>query len=102
MKWALLSGASLDSLKNPVGGVGVVGDVGKSPESVESEKNPRRGGGGRFKIDLPGLMMGMAEDDGEGEEGDVGTDDEEAIRLPGISSARVLFGKRRLNAQQRR
>ena len=77
MKWARLSGASLDSLKKPVGGV--VGDVGKSPESAESENNPRRGGGGRFNIDLPGLIMGMAEDDGEGEEGEVGADDEEAI-----------------------
>lgn len=33
-------------------------------------------------MDLPGLSIGMADDEGKGEEGEVGADDEEAIRQP--------------------
>jgi len=75
IKCALLRGASLDSLNVPLGLLEPGGFVGNSFDNVESEKKPRCGGGGFFRIDLPGLIIGIAEDDGEGEIGDVGTDE---------------------------
>lgn len=79
MKCALLRGVSLDSPRDPFGGVELVGEVGKSFDNVDNEKKPRWGGGGRFNMDLPGRIIGIADDDGEGEVGEVGADDEEAI-----------------------
>lgn len=65
-----------------------MGVVGRSLESVDKEKKPRWGGGGRFKMDLPGRIIGMADDDGEGEVGEVGADDEDAIA--GLVSSQAL------------
>jgi hypothetical protein len=88
---------SLASLSEPFGVVGAVGDVGKSFESVDSEKKPRWGGGGRFKMDLPGRIMGIADDDGEGEVGEVGVDDEDAIADLVRAQALTFFEVRGLN-----
>ena len=41
--------------------------MGRSLESRASEKKGCCGGGGRFKIDLPGIGMVTADDDADGE-----------------------------------
>lgn len=41
--------------------------VGRSLESRASEKNDCWGGGGRFKIDLPGVGIVTADDEAEGD-----------------------------------
>lgn len=59
-----------------------LGDDGKSFENVDREKKPRWGGGGFFRIGFPGRIIGIADDDGDGdvgESGEVGTADGDAI-----------------------
>lgn len=50
-----------------------LGAEGRSLENVDNEKKPRDAGGGGFlRIGLPGRIIGIAEDDGEGDVGERG------------------------------
>jgi hypothetical protein len=71
IKWALLSGFEASSaLVGLCGGLG----VGKNLEMRERREGGL--GGGRLRIDFPGMRMVTAEDDGEPEELEAAMDDD--------------------------
>jgi len=79
IKWALLSGFVSSAL---AGGDWVC--VGKKREI--REKSEDCGGGGRLRMDLPGIGMVTADDDGEQEEFEAAIWDRQQIIEPLISS----------------